>query len=102
MHWTHSCGSLVKQFPISNEPGSTLESIVESRTQRGPTEQLRVGGPGGRAGGCGWTGRARAGYINIVTIKTYGVINLGNKPQTDENRAKHVSQFCASKQNRNV
>ena len=79
MHCTHSCGSLVKQFPISNEPDLTIYPRKHCRKQDaaagGPggrvpgPRRLRAdrpgawtvaGGPVGCADGCGRTGRAHA------------------------------------------
>ena len=42
MHCTHSCGSLVKQFPISNEPDLTIYPRKHCRKQ-----DAAAGGPGG-------------------------------------------------------
>ena len=46
MHCTHSCGSLVKQFPISNEPDLTIYPRKHCRKQ-----DAAAGGPGGRVPG---------------------------------------------------
>ena len=46
MHCTHSCGSLVKQFPISNEPDLTLYPRKHCRKQ-----DAAAGGPGGHVPG---------------------------------------------------
>ena len=45
MHCTHSCGSLVKQFPISNEPDLTIYPRKHCRKQ-----DAAAGGLGGCEG----------------------------------------------------
>ena len=77
MHCTHSCGSLVKQFPISNEPDLTICPRKHCRKQDaaadGPVEAAADGpveavadGPARCAGGCRRTAGGRTEYSRPV------------------------------------